>query len=63
MFNWLCFALESALLARVIGDSRLAGFFDRIRGTKFASLDSVLFSPLCLLLAARVFHLANADGA
>ena len=48
---WLTRALATVLLLRAIGDFRLVGFFKRIRNTRFARLDTVLYSPLCLVLA------------
>ena len=56
--KWLSFALAVALFARAIGDFRLVGFFKRVRGTRFAHLDTILFSPLCLVLGAGVFYVA-----
>ena len=38
------------LLARAVGDFRYVGFFKRVRGSRFATLDSRYFSPLCLIL-------------
>ena len=51
VLSWLTRALAVVLLARAIGDFRLVGFFKRIRHTRFARLDTVLYSPLCLALA------------
>ncbi|OQW61849.1 MAG: hypothetical protein A4S17_09145 [Proteobacteria bacterium HN_bin10] len=48
---WLTRGLAVVLLLRAIGDFRLVGFFKRIRDTRFARLDTVLYSPLCLALA------------
>jgi hypothetical protein len=61
--QWLSYALSFALLARAIGDFRMVGFFKRVRGTRFARFDSIVYAPLCLLLAAGVFYVANAHGA
>jgi hypothetical protein len=36
---------------RAIGDFRLMGLFKRVRGTRFARMDSLLYVPLCLFLA------------
>lgn len=44
-------ALAIVLLLRAIGDFRLVGFFKRIRDTRFARLDTAVYSPLSLLLA------------
>lgn len=48
---WLTRALAVVLLLRAIGDFRLVGFFKRIRNSRFAHLDTVLYAPLCLALA------------
>ncbi len=48
---WLTRALALGLLLRAIGDFRLVGFFKRIRHTRFARLDTTVYSPLCLALA------------
>ena len=52
---WPCYALALILLLRAIGDFRLVGFFKRVHDGRFAWLDSKLYSPLCLALAAGVF--------
>ena len=51
VLTWLTRVLAVVLLLRAIGDFRLVGFFKRIRDTRFARLDTVLYSPLCLALA------------
>ncbi len=48
------------LVARAIGDFRYVGFFKRVRGSRFAGLDSLLFSPLCLVLGAGALWVALA---
>jgi hypothetical protein len=48
---WVTRVLALALLLRAIGDFRLVGFFKRIHDTRFARLDTVVYSPLCLALA------------
>jgi len=58
IFKWLSFGLSFGLLLRAIGDFNLVGFFKRVRGTRFAYLDSRLYSPLCLLLAIGIFLIA-----
>ena len=59
LLTWASFALALGLLARAIGDFRYVGFFKRVRGSRFATLDSYLFSPICLLLAAGVAVVAH----
>jgi hypothetical protein len=62
MLRWLCIALALGLLARAVGDFRYVGFFKRVRGSKFAKLDSLLYSPLCLALASGVFVVGLQSG-
>ena len=40
---------------RTIGDFRYVGFFKSVTDTNFARWDTILFSPLCLLIAAVAF--------
>jgi hypothetical protein len=55
---WLVHAatvmLTLAFLARAIGDRRYVGFFKRVKGSRFARLDTAFYSPLCLFLAVAV---------
>lgn len=61
--TWLAYALALGLLVRAVGDFRLVGFFKRVRGTRFAQLDSLVYAPLCLALAVAVFYVAYAHRA
>jgi hypothetical protein len=56
------YGLALVLLARAIGDFRLVGFAKRVRGTRFARLDTLVYSPLCLALAAGVAIVALRAG-
>ena len=51
-------AIGLIFLLRAIGDFRLVGFFKRVRGTRFATLDTRAYSPLALAVAAAVLWLA-----
>ena len=53
------YALALGLLARAIGEFKYVGFFKRVRGSRFATLDTFVFSPLCLLLSAGVAAIAG----
>lgn len=55
---WLSCALALGLLARAVGDFRYVGLFKRVRGSRFARLDTRVYSPLCLLLALGVAAVA-----
>jgi hypothetical protein len=50
----LSVALALVFLARAIGDFRYVGFFKRVVGSRFARLDTWVFSPLCVLLALLI---------
>jgi hypothetical protein len=59
---WLSYGLAAGLLARAAGDFRYVGFFKRVRGSRFARLDTWVYSPLCLLLSAGVATVARQNG-
>jgi hypothetical protein len=59
---WLSFALALGLAARALGEFRYVGFFKRVRKSRFASLDTWFYSPLCLLLAVGVAFVALSNG-
>ena len=61
--SWLSYALALGLLARAVGEFKYVGFFKRVRGSKFATLDTWVYSPLCLLLALGVAFVALHNGA
>lgn len=48
---------------RALSWSRYFGLFKRIRNTRFARYDSLLYSPACLVLGLGLFCLALADAA
>lgn len=47
---WLCYCLAFGLLARAVGEFKYVGFFKRVRTSRFATLDTWLYSPLCFCL-------------
>ena len=51
---WLCYGLAAGLLARAVGEFKYVGFFKRVCGSPFARLDTLVYSPVCLLLAVGV---------
>ena len=63
VLSWASYALALGLLARAVGEFRYVGFFKRVRGSRFARLDTLLYSPLCLLLAVGVALVARQRGA
>lgn len=56
--HWATIAIGLVFFIRAMGEFRLIGFFKRIRGTAFATWDTWLFSPLCLLIAFGFFWVA-----
>ena len=62
ILSWLCYALALGLLARAVGEFKYVGFFKRVRGSKFARMDTLIYSPLCLLLAIGVALVAWQHG-
>jgi hypothetical protein len=52
--------LALVFFLRAIGDFRLVGFTKRVRGSRFARLDTLVYSPLCLAIAAGVLAIARA---
>lgn len=44
--------------ARAVGEFRYVGFFKRVRGTLFARRDSLVYSPLCVVISALAAGLA-----
>ena len=60
--SWLSYALALGLCARAVGEFKYLGFFKRVRGSRFATLDTWIYSPLCLLLAIGVAFVALHNG-
>ena len=59
---WGVWALGGMLLLRAVGEFRYVGLFKRVKGTRFADLDTRLYTPLCLALAALAFVVAARAG-
>ena len=47
--------IAGIFLLRAIGEFRFVGFFKKVKGTKFATLDTKYYSPLCLILSINAF--------
>ncbi len=60
---WLSYGLALGLLARAVGEFKYVGFFKRVRGSAFATMDTFIYSPLCLVLSASVAWIAAQSGA
>jgi hypothetical protein len=59
LLRWLSYGLALGLLARAVGEFRYVGFFKRVVGSRFATLDTFVYSPLCLALAMGVALVAH----
>ena len=57
-YRWGTWGLGAVFALRAVGEFRYVGLFKRERGTRFAVLDTRLYTPLCVVLAAAVFYLA-----
>lgn len=42
---------------RAIGDFRYVGFMKKVKGNRFATLDTIYYSPLCLYLGISSFFI------
>lgn len=56
--NYSIWILATIFALRAIGDFRYVGFFKRVCGNNFARNDTLLFSPLCAVIAVLLFWLA-----
>lgn len=59
MSQYGLWALAGIFLLRAIGDFRYVGFFKRVKNSRFARLDTIFYSPLCLLLSLNTFLLIS----
>ena len=62
VLTWLSYGLALGLLARAIGEFKHVGFFKRNRSSRFATLDTFVYSPLCLMLSVGVAMVAAQNG-
>ena len=56
--KWVTLAMSLLFGLRAIGDFRYAGLFKRIRNTHFSRYDTMIFTPLCILLSSGLFMLS-----
>jgi hypothetical protein len=59
VLSWLCYALALGLFARAVGEFKYVGFFKRVRGSRFARLDTLVYSPMCVALGVGVALVAR----
>jgi Protein of unknown function (DUF3995) len=51
--------LAVLLLLRAMGELNYIGFFKRVRGSRYATFDTWLYSPLCLAQAVGLYWLTR----
>ncbi|MGN4049123.1 DUF3995 domain-containing protein [Pseudomonas sp. SM4] len=56
--QWVISAIALMMFARSIGDSNLVGFFKEVKGSRFARLDTWVYSPLCAILGSGLLAVA-----
>ena len=61
VFKLLTLGISVVFLIRSIGDFKYVGFFKSVTGSDFASWDTWLYSPLCLVIAASAFYIFRSD--
>lgn len=59
--TFAAWALAAVLTMRAVGDFRLVGFFKSRGGGRFAELDTLVYSPLCLTLASAILFIILTD--
>lgn len=55
IFYWGTWVISLVFLLRTVGDFRYVGFFKSVTDTNFARWDTILFSPLCLIIGIVAF--------
>jgi hypothetical protein len=53
--HWAAIGAGCVFLLRAVGEFKYIGFFKSHQGTQFATMDTWVYSPLCLLIAAGFF--------
>jgi len=51
LFEWAIWLIAAVFLLRALGDFRYIGFTKKVWETRFARLDTYLYSPLCLFVS------------
>jgi hypothetical protein len=59
---WSSYGLAVGLFGRAVGEFKYVGFFKHVRGSRFATLDTLIYSPLCVLLGAGVALVGLQNG-
>ncbi len=58
MVDYVLYGIGALFLLRAIGEFNYVGFFKRKKEGLFGKYDSLLFSPLCLVISFLAFYIA-----
>lgn len=58
LLQWVVAGAAGVMFLRAIGEGHWVGWFKRVRGTRFATLDTWVYSPLCALLGGGMLAVA-----
>jgi Protein of unknown function (DUF3995) len=56
--RWATWLIAAAFALRAVGEFHYVGFFKTVVDTRFATMDTKLYSPLCLMLAGLIAWVA-----
>lgn len=56
-FRYATLIISLIFLLRAIGDFKFVGFFKTITNTRFGMNDTMLFSPLCIVISLLTFYI------
>ena len=59
LIHWLCIGAGVVFVLRAVGEFHYVGFFKSVHGTRFAALDTWVFSPLCLAIGAAFLFIST----
>ena len=59
IFKYGFLILGGIFTLRAIGEFNYVGFFKKVKNTSFGKLDTMFYSPLCLIISGIFFWIAN----
>lgn len=59
IFNYGLWAISLLFIVRSVGEFKYVGFFKKVKTTRFERLDTLYYSPLCLLIGLLSIMLAT----
>lgn len=61
IMRYSLFGISAIFLIRAVGDFTYVGFFKRVKGSVFAKMDTLYYSPLCIVISLNAFFTAITD--